>query len=604
MKSKAPIHYSITPFKPEAHLFKVSLQVLQPAEEQLLRMPAWIPGSYMIRDFAKNIVQIKAKNADGQTLSLEKLDKSTWKLCTQKQAITVEYEVYAWDCSVRAAWLDASRAYFNGTSVFLEVVGQGDQAVTLDIHPPPRGDFQSWKVGTTLPRLETARYSFGRYHAADYDELIDHPVEISAFDSVVFDVEGVRHEMIISGYHTANMERLASDLKRICAEHIAFFDGDFPASEYLFMTYATKDGYGGLEHRASTSLMCARADFPVENDQDISSDYLNFLTLCSHEYFHTWNVKGMKPAVFQPFDLSKEIHTELLWVFEGCTVYYECLPLLRCGLITVEQYLQYVGEQFSRVMRSSGRLKQSLAESSFDTWTKFYKKDENAPNAIASYYTRGAMVAMALDLMIRNQTRDELSLDHVMLAMWRQYRKTGEGLAERGFERLIQDVTGVDVSQLVEDWVYGRAIPPLNELLSEFGIEYQLRSSENNRDKGGTIKHVPERVALSALVGRNGKGDAVLKQVWDQGAAMQAGLSAGDVIIALNDLKVNADTIEKQVAALPLGQMATVFYFRDDRLMSALMPGLPGQADRVVLIQSDQKDLKQLEKRKQWLKVA
>ncbi len=603
MISKAPVHYSITPARPEAHVFTISLQIQRPDPAgQVLRMPAWIPGSYMIRDFAKHVVRIAAHDVEGQPVVLSKRDKSSWQLPENCPPVRVEYEVYAFDFSVRAAWLDTRRAFFNGTSVFLEVLGQSEQSCTVDIHPPPRGDYQHWKVATTLPRAEnTPRYAFGRYHAENYDALIDHPVEIADFDSAVFDVNGIRHEFILSGRHEADMDRLAADVARICAAQQAFFKNEFPAEEYLFMTAVGENAYGGLEHRASTALMCARRELPQKGKAGISDDYLNYLTLISHEYFHTWNVKQMKPAAFVPYDLSREVHTELLWVFEGATVYYEALPLVRCGLISLEQYLQYLGETLSRAMRGSGKRKQSPAASSFDTWTKFYKQDENAPNAIVSYYTRGALAILALDLTIRRETRHALSLDQVMRALWKNWKATGEGLPERGFEQLIQQVTGVDVSEQVAAWVYGTEDPPLAELLQPFGIEYTLRRPRDSQDKGGKALEVPEQPFLGALVRATEKGQARLAQVWEDGAAMRAGLAPGDILLSLDGHAVTATSLEALLASRPLGKEVEVHYLRDGGVSTTRLPCQPAEPDRVVLTASPQAGAEQLENRKSWL---
>ncbi len=603
MISKASIHYSITPARPEAHIFTVSLQILHPDPAgQLLRLPAWIPGSYMIRDFAKHVVTLKATDVQDRPVEVRKVDKSTWRLPENCPPVKVEYEVYAFDFSVRAAWLDNTRAFFNGTSVFLEVVGQADRPCTVDIHPPPRGAYRQWKVATTLSRAEnTPRYAFGRYHAEHYDALIDHPVEIADFDSVLFDVNGIRHEFVLSGWHEADLERLQRDVQRICEAQQAFFSGPFPADEYLFMTAVSENTYGGLEHRASTALMCPRKELPRKGDRGVSDDYLNYLTLISHEYFHTWNVKQMKPAAFIPYDLSREVHTELLWVFEGATVYYEALPLVRCGLIGLEQYLVYLGETLSRAMRGSGKDKQSPAESSFDTWTKFYKQDENAPNAIVSYYTRGAMAVMALDLYVRLQTRHALSLDHVMRAMWKQWQATGQGLPERGFEKLIREVTGVNVDEQVRAWVYGTETPPLAELLQPFGIEYTLRLPRDSQDRGGRPLQVDARPFLGALVRATEKGQARLAQVWEGGAAMQAGLSAGDLLLSVDGQAVTATTLEAFLATRPLGREVEVHFLRDGRVFSCRLPCQPAEADRVVLTPAPNVDSEQLENRKSWL---
>ena len=395
------IRYHIVPASPEAHLFEVELTVERPHPDgQLLSLPAWIPGSYMIRDFARNVVWLKAF-CDDAPVGVSKVDKQTWRCAPCAGALTLRYQVYAWDLSVRSAHLDTTHGYFNGTSVFLAVHGQEQSPCAVEIAPPHGDTYKDWRVATTLALDGAALWGFGRYRADDYDALIDHPVEMGRFDIVEFEACGVPHAMTLTGHHRADQARLARDLQRICEYHIRLFGEPAPVQRYLFQVMITGDGYGGLEHRSSTSLLCSRDDLPRADQDEVSDGYRSFLGLCSHEYFHTWNVKRIKPAAFVPYDLSREAHTTLLWAFEGFTAYYDDLALARTGLISRSSYLELLGQTITRVLRGSGRLKQPVADSSFDTWTKFYKQDENAPNAIVSYYTKGSLVALTLDLLIR-----------------------------------------------------------------------------------------------------------------------------------------------------------------------------------------------------------
>ncbi|MCG8669681.1 MAG: M61 family peptidase, partial [Pseudomonadales bacterium] len=341
------ISYTIKPSNPHAHLFSVTLVIDAPSDSgQQLRMPAWIPGSYMIREFAKNVVDINASDANGD-VSITKVDKSTWVLGDCSGPVTIVYSIYAWDQSVRTAHLDQTHAYFNGTSVFLEVVGQADKSCDIFIENADIDDAKSWRVATTLKEAGAERYGFGQYLAEDYDDLIDHPVEIADFTLGTFDVCGVPHELVITGKHYADVDRICRDLVPICEYHIKFFGEPAPMDRYVFLTWVVGNGYGGLEHRSSTSLICKRDDLPNRNTgDDISDDYQNFLGLCSHEYFHTWNVKRIKPAAFVPYDLTQEVHTPLLWAFEGITSYYDDLGVYRSGLISESQYLHFLGKVF------------------------------------------------------------------------------------------------------------------------------------------------------------------------------------------------------------------------------------------------------------------
>jgi predicted metalloprotease with PDZ domain len=373
------IHYRIVPASPEAHLFHVTLSIARPDPQgQQVALPAWIPGSYMIREFARNIVRISA-SCKGASVALDKLDKHTWQAPPCAGPLVIECQIYAWDLSVRAAHLDQGHGFFNGSSVFLCVIGQEALAHEVEILPPKGRGYAAWRVATSLPRARgTPPYGFGLYRAANYDELIDHPVEMGAFSLATFRACGVPHDIVITGRHDCDMRRLAADLKKICEYQIRFFHGpraqaaSVPYARYVFLVLALGEGnYGGLEHRASTALICGRNDLPYAGMGETGESYRTFLGLASHEYFHTWNIKRIKPAAFTPYVLARENHTALLWAFEGFTSYYDDLVLVRTGLISVEQYLGMLARTAQSVLRGAGRKKQSVAESSFDAWTKY-----------------------------------------------------------------------------------------------------------------------------------------------------------------------------------------------------------------------------------------
>ena len=395
-KKQSAIFYTIVPRDLAGHLFNVTLTVANPDPDgQTFALPAWIPGSYMIREFARNIVRIRAERA-GAAVALTKLDKHTWRAAPGAGALTLHYEVYAWDLSVRAAHLDQTHGFFNGTSVFLRVVGQEATAHQVDIQRPGDAAARTWRVATSMQEAGAKRYGFGTYGAANYDELIDHPVEMGNFELATFEAHGIPHDIVITGrVPNLDMARLQADLKAICETQIAFFEPltkRAPLERYVFMTMAVGDGYGGLEHRASTALICARADLPTTANQkpgEPGEGYLQFLGLCSHEYFHTWNVKRIKPAVFAPYDLQVENYTPLLWLFEGFTSYYDDLMLVRAGIIGETTYFKLQAKTVCGVLRGSGRLKQSVAESSFDAWSKYYRQDENSPMRSSAITPRG-----------------------------------------------------------------------------------------------------------------------------------------------------------------------------------------------------------------------
>lgn len=574
----APIHYRIIPHDPHAHLFRVSLHIQNPAPQgQRISLPAWIPGSYMIRDFARNIVWLRAWQGN-QEVTIKRIDKSTWALGNVVGPVVVDYEVYAWDLSVRAAHLDQNHAYFNGTSVFLAVKGQEHQPCTVDIDPPAGGIGKQWRVATTLREDTAQRYGFGRYKADNYDELIDHPVEIADFTSGVFDACGVLHEVVITGKHTADMPRLCADLKKICEYQIRMFGEPAPYDRYVFITWAVGDGYGGLEHRSSTSLICCRDDLPSIKQRDrVSEGYRTFLGLCSHEYFHNWNVKRIKPAKFLPYDLAQESYTELLWAFEGITSYYDDLVLLRAGLIDVKTYLEILGQNVTRLLRNPGRLQQSLVDSSFDAWTKFYKQDENSPNAIVSYYLKGSIVALGLDLLLRDLAQHRLSLDSVMLTLWRDFAQRGRGVGESGIEdvtlALVEERINSDAAETVRAFFH-RALREtedfdLAHLLHRCGVKTHLRASESPSDKGGT--EGKSDTSMRAILGGNFVGDAAgakIHTLLNGSPGHKAGLSAGDIIIAVNGIRTDAGQLEKHLSRYCPGDRVTLHAFRRDELFS------------------------------------
>ena len=572
------IHYRIQPLRPEAHLFAVEIQVPSPTPEgQAFAMPAWIPGSYMIRDFARHVVAFDA-HCNGEPLPWHKLDKHTWQLAPASGAVTVRLEVYAWDLSVRGAHLDTTHGYFNGSCVFLAAKGHEDQPCEVDILAPEGAAYATWQLATGMPRLSGDALGFGRFRADSYDALIDYPVEMGHFTHATFEACGVPHQVVLSGRHRADMARLCRDLKPICEQHIRLFGEPAPMQDYVFMTLVTGDGYGGLEHRNSTSLMCARSDLPRLTDapDQVREGYRNYLGLCSHEYFHSWNIKRIKPEAFTPFDLNQEVYTELLWAFEGITSYYDDLALVRSGLITPQSYLELLGQTISRVQRGSGTTRQTVTESSFDAWTRFYKQDENAPNAIVSYYAKGALVALALDLTLRDLTQEETSLDDLMRLLWQRYGQTGDGVPERGIQALAEELAGQPLDDFFNLALYSTDPLPLADLLHARGVALNWRAPASHADNGGKPA-ITTPVNLGVRLAEDPLG-ARIAVAYDQGAAMAAGLSAGDVIVALDGLKTDARKLDDQLAAYQPGERISVHAFRRDELMSFTVTLAPGEA--------------------------
>lgn len=566
----APIHYRIDPIDPHGHRFQVTLTVREPDPlGQRLALPAWIPGSYMIREFARHILAIAAHDERG-IVRLDKLDKDTWRAAPALGALEVSYTVYAWDLSVRAAHLDATHGFINFTSLALCVLGQEHRPCAVDLQPPPESVATGWKVATSLPRDGARSHGFGRYLAPDYDALIDHPVEMGRFVLGRFEAAGASHEIAVTGRTDIDMKRLTHDLARICDAQARLFEprtGQAPFSRYVFLTMAVGDGYGGLEHRNSTALLCQRNDLPHAGLQAPNDGYKTFLGLASHEYFHAWHVKRIKPAAFVPYDLWHETHTRLLWIFEGFTSYYDDLMLVRAGVITAQDYLTLLGRTISLVLRGPGRLRQSVADSSFDAWTKYYRQDENSPNSIVSYYAKGALVALAIDLTVRARTQGQRSLDDVMRLMWSRYGRSfydargtscdaqsQRGLTEDAFEPLLREATGLDLRRELRAWVEGTAELPLSRLLEPLGIALNLTAPDRGPGLGA-------RFAVSG-------GDLRISTALTDGAAHRAGLSAGDVLVAIDGLRISSEaSLKTLLARRKAGDRVRIHAFRRDELM-------------------------------------
>lgn len=567
---KSTLQYRICPANPQAHLFKVSLTITDPNPTgETVYLPVWTPGSYLVREFARLLYRVAASS--GQ---VSKIDKHRWLITGATGPLVLEYEVYGFDLSVRGAYLDQFRGFFNGNVVFLAVEGRESEPVLVDILAAD--GMADWQVATGMPRAGAEVMGFGRYQAANYEALIDYPVELGQFSHLEFMAEGIPHHLVISGRHNAHLPRIAADLAQVCAAQIRLF-GDAPFTEYWFLTNVVGDGYGGLEHRNSTALLCNRDDLPAKVESDKADEYLTFLGLASHEYFHSWNVKSIKPDSFTPYNLHAENYTTLLWAFEGITSYYDDLMLVRCGLLTVEQYLDRLSHTLTGVRRGTGRLKQTLEEASFDAWIKYYRPDENASNALLSYYTQGSLAALVLDLTIRQRSAGHKSLDDVMRVLYRDFGKTGRGVSAAKWERVAAEVTGLDLSALFDQLLRQLDAIPVDEIWAAFGIEHQWRAALSLDDKGGWKDKTPARYELGARL-ENDPAGVKLAAVISNGAAAAAGLAAGDIIIALNGLRVTRSNWDKMLARFEANAQVELHVFRRDELFVVSLSCVEPQA--------------------------
>ncbi len=542
LRSKAMLHYQIEFDDYRQHLVHVTLRFLANPNQELW-LPTWIPGSYLVREFSKHIESVKASDEAGRILSIKKTEKNRWRLFnTDHELITVEYDVYAYDLSVRGAYVDQTRLYINPACVCLGLQDQEQAPCEVEVFLPDELKHFQIATGLTSKSLVKGRFTL---KAENYDQLIDSPFELADQSRFSFEANGIPHEFVISGKHSTDLDRLKADIKKICETEINMF-GSAPFKDYTFMTMATGNSYGGLEHCNSTSLITPRDDLPKAGEaEEPSKDYQRFLGLCSHEYFHSWLVKFIRPENFANYDLHKEGYTSLLWIFEGFTSYYDDLILLRSGVISQKSYLDLLKAQIDRYLQNPGRFIQSVSESSFDAWIKFYRQDENSNNAGTSYYNKGSLVALCLDLGLRLRGSNLDSL------MRRLYENTQNGMQvnDRTIVELCNELTGDNWIEQINHLINTTDELPLDQLFPEFGLSYSIKND----------KALP----FGLKVADKAEG-VVIQQVRRESAAAQAGLSANDVIIAIDGLKASEKLLAKY--AKQQGTF-TVFAFRRDELL-------------------------------------
>ncbi|ALS98579.1 M61 family metallopeptidase [Lacimicrobium alkaliphilum] len=583
------IFYQVSFEQHHRHLFDVRLSIPSHDSSELhISLPAWIPGSYMIRDFAKNIVAISAVDGQEKALPLLKNDKQSWTLKSEGRAVTISYQVYAFDSSVRTAYLDDERAFFNGTSLFLRVREFEHQPHRLELIAP--ADKPRWRVATGLERAEkTQKYAFGHYQADNYAELIDCPAEIGDFMVQEFDVAGVTHHLVLSGKHYADMPRICADIKKICQHHIQLFEpqsGKAPFNEYWFLTNILPNGFGGLEHKNSTALLCSNFDFATRNSsQDKTDAYIGFLSLVSHEYFHAWNVCRIKPEVFSTPDLSKETYTRQLWAYEGITSYYDDFSLFRCGLISFGDYLKLLQKTLTRVHRGPGQNKQSVSDSSFDAWTRFYQQGEDAINNIVSYYTKGSLIALWLDLTIRLHSQGNMSLNDLMVRLWQTHGKTAKGTTDKDF---YDQVTALCDQQTADDLsllLHQTGPIELAPLLARVGISLSYGPLAN-KDLLSTADSQPE-TCLGILYRPHPLGLEVTA-VLEDSVAESAGIYAKDILLALDCLRLDSSNMASLVQSLEPDQPVTLHLFRNQLLKTTEITPTTAPALAVTLSETDE----------------
>ncbi len=562
-----PVTYSVSMLRPHTHRYDVALDI-HPVDGQTLdlALPAWTPGSYLIRDYARHVQQFAAVDDRGEPLPWQKIDKTTWRITTGKaRSVRVTYQVYAFDLSVRTSHLDGTHGYFNPSTICMYRCGHAHEPCIVNVKTPPE-----WRVTTGLERIDGAdeRDDRATFRAHDYDELADSPFECGTHRLLTFDVDGIPHEIALWGRGNEDERQILADTRTIVEVTRAMFGG-LPYQRYVFIVHLVDGGYGGLEHRNSVSNIVDRWGFRP------ARSYEKFLALTAHEFFHVWNVKRIRPAPLGPFDYTRENYTRQLWVMEGITSYYDHLILLRAGLISRERYLEALADDIKLLQSQPGRALQSLEQSSFDAWIKFYRPDENGPNSSVSYYLKGSLVALLLDLEIRRRTDGARSLDDVMRYLYAEYAGDqvhdlySGGLAKRpgfdeddGFCRAVEAVAGEEGGAYRS--LLARAVASTDELDYDRAFEaVGLRlvwshSLEQEND------HLP---AWHGLRLKTSHGRLTVSVVLAGGPGESAGIYPGDELIALDGIRIDEERLKARLAERKPGDTVVFSLFRRDDLL-------------------------------------
>ena len=579
------------------HIFKISLEIFVAKTNQKLSMPVWTPGSYMLREFSQHIVDIKAYD-ENQEIFIKKLDKNTFICANNSSYLKLEYQVYAFDSSIRAAFIDNFQAFFNGTSLFLRPHDDIEYFYNLNILPPEEQIFANWQVATALKATQIDDQGFGLYEASNYDILVDNPVQISPMKRLGFKVFDVPHEIVlVSDVRKFNEDRLKKDLQKLCESHIKIF-GEKPAFEhYLFIARFEEGGFGGLEHMNSSMLLASPYSLPVCDDAEPDNNYRSFLSLCSHEYFHSYNVKRLKPVELCPYNYEKESYTSLLWFFEGFTAYYDDLILVKSGLINYEAYLGILSKNISQLLKTPGRKIQSLADSSFDAWIKFYRPHENTQNTNISYYLKGSLLALFIDLSIRKSNNNQVSLDNIMKQCFLSY-SGDKGISEKDIFNILENQGLIDTAYIKNNFIYGTKELVLDEILSDFGVESIFCIDEDNGNLGCNKRKIDFGFKIKFE-----QQKALVQFVQINSSAMHSGLSPYDEIIAINSIRIDEKNINDIISSINAKEKVEIIYARKKQILyTNIYPELKNKDSCKLQLK---KDIKEHEKNafNKWLNL-
>lgn len=548
------IRYTLSIPKPESHLFEVEIDVNDATGEYTdFIMPAWIPGSYKIRDFARFVQEFKAR-ISGKPAVWRKIDKNTWRVFTRgARHVSVGYRVYAFELTVRSSHLDASHGYINGPSVFMYVEGRRGDSIELAIRKP-----RGWDIACGLDRRGDTLY------ASDYDRLADSPIEIGRFQRYRFKAGGKQHEFVIHGQGNYQARQLVVDTKKIVQAASQIF-GEIPYDRYVFLLHTSNVPSGGLEHAYSTSLQTGMFDFkPRER-------YERVLNLIAHEYFHLWNVKRIVPANIIPFDYRREMYTSLLWVMEGVTSYYSPVILVRAKLLKPKDFLKQTAKMIKSYREKPGRLVQSLAESSHDAWIKHYQPHEHSINSYISYYEKGQLVGMLLDLELRARTNNRVSLDDVMRTLFEEFAKRGRGVGEGDVQAVVERLSGRSFETFFRDCVYGVKELDFERAFRLAGLSLKKKAAEGKAQQNG-------RKAYLGVVAQKLPEKAVISNVIYGSPAYHFGLSPADEVVAIDGFRVSPELWDKRMEEKRPGEKAVFTVFRGN-LLQNIQVVLGGQVE-------------------------
>ena len=542
------IAYSVRFPAPHTHRIEVEL-VVTPARGALeIALPAWSPGSYLVRDYARHVEELRA-DAGGRTARVLKLDKHTWRIESDAPGpVRVRYRVYAHELTVRTSHHDDRHAFVHGPSVFFRVLGREDEACQVSVEAPP-----GW---TTVTALDEA--APGVFRASGYDELADSPIEVGQLELLRFDASGKPHVIAVvdAGQLAWDREALVADARAVVEEVARFWGGEPPYARYAFIVMLLPGGHGGLEHKASSAILTSPFSLPRPGQGWDRKKYEDLLELLCHEFFHTWNVKRIRPEALGPFDYTRENYTRALWAMEGVTAYYDRLLVRRAGRMSIAGWCERAADDIGKLRRTPGRRLQSLEEASFDAWIKLYKPDEHSVNSTVSYYLKGSLVMLALDLEIRLRSEGRCSLDDGMRALWEAARGGGPGFADASFQRRIGDAVGLDLGEFFARFVEGRDDPPLEELLARAGLALEAEGADEDEPK-----------SWLGWVVEGGAGGLRVRSVLDGGPASKAGVYPGDEVIALDGYRVTHEgSLTERLGRALVGETVKLTLFRRERL--------------------------------------